>query len=143
MQWLLILGIFAGVLQIFATIPYLFSIVRGSTRPNLISWILWTVTVSITLVAQMSAGASWSVFLLVGAVVCNLAVVFLCIKGYGYKEFGKIDILTLILAVAAITGWLISSNPVVAIIFAVVADICRSGGLYRIRADHSQDVSVS
>lgn len=122
MKWQLILGVFAGVVQIIATVPYLISIVRGSTRPNLISWILWTVTVSITLVAQISAGASGSIFLLIGATICNLAVVFLCIKGYGYKKFGKIDVVTLILAIVAIIGWLVSSNPLIAIIFAVAAD---------------------
>lgn len=42
--------------------------------------------------------------------------------GYGYKKFGRIDVITLIFAMAAIGGWFISANPLVAMVFGVVAD---------------------
>ena len=122
MDWHLILGISAGLIAIGATVPYILSIIRGETRPNVVSWSLWTIIVLVTAVAQISAGASWPLMLLIGSTVANLAVVFLCSIGYGYSEFKNVDKICLFLALAAIVFWWITSNPVIAILLAVIAD---------------------
>jgi len=122
MRFQLLIGIAAGLLQVGATLPYVVSILRGRTAPNAVSWVLWTLTVAITLAAQVASGASWSLFLLGGALLCNLAIVVLCLLGYGYRAFGRVDRLTVILVVAAIAGWIVSSDPIVAMIFAIAAD---------------------
>lgn len=118
----LLLGTLAGILQVGATIPYIISIIRGSTRPNTVSWFLWTCAVGITFFAQTSIGLSWSLCLLAGALVCNATVTILCLFGYGYKNFTKVDLLTLVFSLIAIVSWLISNDPLMGIIFGVIAD---------------------
>lgn len=122
MDWHVIVGALAGFISIGATIPYLRDIVRGDTRPNVVSWSLWTIVVLITAFAQVSAGASWSLLLLIGSSIANISVVTLCILGYGYNKFELTDKICLVLAFAALLLWWITSNPVVAIILAVAAD---------------------
>ena len=122
MDWHVIIGALAGLISIGATIPYLRDIVRGDTRPNVVSWSLWTIVVLITAFAQVSAGASWSLFLLIGSSIANISVVVLCILGYGYRRFELADKICLVLAFAALLFWWITSNPVIAIVLAVTAD---------------------
>src|SRR3989344_6302690 len=122
MDWHLILGISAGLIAIGATVPYILSIVRGETRPNVVSWSLWTVIVLITALAQVSAGASWSILLLIGTLIANFSVLVLCVFGYGYRKFELADKICLALALVALLFWWVTSNPVVAIILAVTAD---------------------
>jgi len=122
MDWHLAIGGGAGLIAIVATIPYLRDVLRGKARPNTVSWTIWTAVVLITAIAQISAGASWSFFLLVGSTIANVAVLSLCIFGYGYKKFEVTDRICLSLACAALFFWWITSNPVVAILFAVAAD---------------------
>jgi len=122
MDWHVVVGAVAGVLSVAAIIPYLRDILRKNTRPNLVSWSLWTVAVLITLAGQISAGASWSALLLIGATIENLAVIVLALRGYGYTKFGRVEQVTLLLCVLAIVLWQVTENPLIAIAFAIAAD---------------------
>lgn len=122
MDWHFALGIAAGLIATGAIIPYLRDMVRGTTRPNIISWLIWTAVVSITAIAQVNAGASWSLFLLVGTILANLSVLALCLRGYGYRKVEVIDMVCLAFGVAAILFWWLTSNPITAIVLAVLAD---------------------
>jgi len=122
MGWHELIGIVAGVIQVLAIIPYLRDVVRGSARPNIVSWSLWTLAVLISTVAQINAGASWSLIILITATVLNVSVVFVGALGYGYKKFGWVEGICLFFSLFGILLWQITSNPVLAISFAVAAD---------------------
>jgi hypothetical protein len=115
-------GILAGLIQLGAHIPYIVDIVARKTRPNLISWLLWTVIVTTTAAAQISVGASWSLMLLIGGDIGSITVVILSLCGYGYNVFGRTEKVALLLSISALALWYITANPIVAIIFAVLAD---------------------
>jgi hypothetical protein len=122
MDWHELLGIGAAVIQVASFIPYIRDMIKGSTRPNLVSFLLWTLTLSITISALWSAGASWPLALLVGAWLGTVSVAVLVAIGYGYNKFGYVEKISLVLSLAAIVLWQITSEPLVAIIFAVLAD---------------------
>ena len=122
MQWHILFGALSGLIAAGMIIPYLISMVKGATRPNIVSWSLWTIVVFITGLAQVRAGASWSLLLLIGTIVANLSVIYLCIRGYGYKKFETIDQITLVCALVSIILWWITANPLAAMICALVAD---------------------
>ncbi len=55
----LILG---AVLAVFCTLPYIIDIVKGKTRPNIVTWIVWTLLISIgtaALFANHDYNAAW------------------------------------------------------------------------------------
>ena len=122
MDWHEAIGILAAILQIGAVIPYVRAMLRGSVRPNLVSWSLWTLSVLISLFAQVSAGPSWSLLILITATLANLTVIFLGAIGYSYRRFGIPEGACLLLSLAAMLLWQITSNPLIALGFAIAAD---------------------
>lgn len=126
MDWHPVLAVLSGVLTVVALIPYVKDIFQGTTRPNAVSWFLWTILQGIAMAAQFSAGASWSVVLLVAVTINTAFVTVLALAGYGYRTYGKIDLVCLVLAFVAIVAWQATRDPVVAIAFAIFADLFAS-----------------
>lgn len=120
--WHSFVGILAGILAVVAIFPYIKDIVHGSTRPNIVSWALWVLLLIISMVAQISAGASWSLTFLIGDLIGTSFIFILCLLGYGYRSYGWVEWVCFILAITAIIAWQLTRQPVLAIIFAIVAD---------------------
>jgi chromate transport protein ChrA len=105
--------------------------IRGSTtRPNLVSWLLWTILLLIGIFAQFSAGASWSVILLIASAFNTALVTVLILFGYGYKKYGRLDIACFVLALVAIVLWHVTGDPVLAIVLAICADFLAGSSNY-------------
>ena len=122
MDWHFTIGITAGLLQQISAILYIKSMLKGTTRPNVVTQILWSVLQVIALLAQFSSGASWSVIILIVLTFNTLLVTALCFMGYGYKEYGLIDKLCFVLAILAIILWQITKEPLVALALSILAD---------------------
>ena len=96
---------------------------KGETRPNLITWFIWLILQIIVALAQFTAGASWSIIIIL-VIIFNITLVILLIfKGYGYKKYGFEDYFCLLLAILAIVFWQITKNPLLAIFWALIADL--------------------
>ena len=121
MDWHLALGTVAGVLPLIAIIPYIKDILHGTTRPNIVSYSLWAFLLLIAILAQVSAGASWSVLMVVGDFIGTCIIVAFCLFGYGYSKYGLLEWICLSLAAVAIVLWYLTKQPLVAILFAVLA----------------------
>jgi len=121
-DWHIMLGIIAGLIAMFAVVPYIKDILHGTTRPNIFSWALWEILLITAVLAQFSAGASWSVAMVIGDVIGTGCVVGLCLFGYGYGKYGWLEWTCTALAVVAIVSWQTTQQPVLAILFAVLAD---------------------
>ena len=109
-----------------AVIPYIKDILHGTTRPNIFSWLLWVLLLSISTIAQFSSGASWSVIFLIGDLIGTSIIFILCLVGYGYKEYGWLEWICLGLAVIAIISWQLTNQPILAIVFSIIADALAS-----------------
>src|SRR4051812_28698075 len=118
MDWHVLLALMAGLIQLSSIVPYIYDMIKGATRPNLVSWLLWTIVLLIGIFAQFSAGASWSVVLLIFSAFNTGLVTVLILFGYGYRKYGPIDIACFILALGAIAGWQLTGDPVLAIVLA-------------------------
>jgi hypothetical protein len=121
-DWHLVVGGVAGIIAMLAVIPYIKDILHGTTRPNIFSFSLWALLLFISILAQFSAGASWSVTLLVGDFIGTSSVVIFCLFGYGYGKYGRLEWVCTALAILAIISWQLTHQPVLAILFAVLAD---------------------
>ncbi|HVV39429.1 MAG TPA: hypothetical protein VHD31_03890 [Candidatus Paceibacterota bacterium] len=124
MDWHAWVGVTAGILQVGSIVPYIWGMLHGTTRPNIVSWGLWTVLQGISVAALWSAGASWPILILIAATFNTLLVLVLCLFGYGYKKYDLTDTICLVLAVVAILLWYITSQPLLALILAIAADFC-------------------
>lgn len=122
MDWHSSLGIASGIIQIFSVIPYVKDMLYGNTRPNAVSYVLWAITGIIAVLAQVSAGASWSLAFLIALTFNACLIAFLSLRGYGYKKYTALDWSCLLLAIASLVLWKITENPVVALVLSVVGD---------------------
>lgn len=125
-DWHLIVGSIGGLIAFFSIIPYAKDILRGTTRPNVASYSLWAFLVAISMMAQIDAGASWSLILLIGDFLAVLIVLLFCIAGYGYKKYSWVEYVCFALGILAIVLWQITSQPLLAICFAILADLIAS-----------------
>jgi hypothetical protein len=121
-DWHIVIGIVSGLVTILAIIPYIKDILHGTTRPNIVSWALWTLLLAISLLAQLSAGASWSALMIFADLIGTAIILILCLSGYGYKKYGATDWICAVLAVVAIVVWQLEHQPVLAIALAALAD---------------------
>jgi hypothetical protein len=125
-NWHIALAVLSGVLELISLFPYLVDIVRGQTRPNKVSFSLWTLCQAIAFTAQIEAGPSWSAVVIGVNLLTLVIITILAFAGYGYREQGVLDGVSLGFAAAAVIAWQMTGDPILAIVFAIVADVFAS-----------------
>ena len=123
LDWHAFVGVASGVLSVASLIPYVRDILKGGdTKPNAVSFFLWTVLEVIVLMAQIRAGASWSILILIGMTFNTTLVTILALAGYGHKEYGILELICAMLGLLAIVCWQLSGQPLLAILLCILAD---------------------
>lgn len=117
-----IFGYISGVLFILSAIPYIKSILKGNTRPQRITWLIWTILVFIAFFSQLAKGATWSLLLTAGDAITIIIVFIFSIK-YGVGGFKKLDILSLIGAGISLLLWYFTSEPATALFLVILIDL--------------------
>ncbi|HEY4517561.1 MAG TPA: hypothetical protein VJI74_01600 [Candidatus Paceibacterota bacterium] len=120
-DWYMLLGIISGLVFAGGNIPYILEIRKGTIRPNLASWIGWFFLLVIGSTAQIAEGASWSVLLPIGGAIGDGITTYFVFK-YGYTRFSLLDKACLFLGALGIFLWLITSEPLIALVLAILAD---------------------
>jgi len=115
----------SGVLTIAAVVPYLIEIVRGKTKPRIVSWFTWSLLTGIACAATFSDGQTASGILLLCATIEVLLVVVFGLK-HGDRKIERLDIICQAAALAGLALWLIFNSPAVAVIATVIIDLIGS-----------------
>jgi hypothetical protein len=115
-------GVLAGILQLVATAPYLRDIVRGSTKPQRATWLIWTTLSVVVFASQWASGATWSLALTAGQAL-SCGVVFALAIRRGVGGVSPLELALLGLAALGVIGWQIADDPVVATCSVVAADL--------------------
>ncbi len=129
MQTLLI--VLSTSLTLLSVVPYLIDIWRGKTKPNLVSWITWTLLTTIATVAALSAGEVVTAILTgFSALETGLVVAFGLIKR-AYVRYERFDVICQVAALVGVALWFLFDSPLIAIIASVTIDFI--GGLPTLR----------
>ena len=101
--------------------PYLWATLRGTNKPHLFTWIIWTLLTAIAFALQYLEGAgsgSWS-----GAVstLFSVAILVAAIR-HGEKHITRSDWVVFLLALMAIPIWLITQNAAWAAVWVTAID---------------------
>lgn len=116
-----IIGLGASAIGLASYVPYFRDIFLNKTRPHIFSWFVWGIISSTAFFLQRSAGAgpgTWAIGL--SSMACFLITILAFFKG-GFKVV-VFDWLAFLGALLGITLWLITDNPLLAIIFISLAD---------------------
>lgn len=120
-DWHVVAGSTSGVLIFISVLPYIRDILKGKTKPNSVTWFGWTLLMAIGLFAQINEGASFSVLLLAGDTLATGTVFALSLKR-GVAKYTILDKTSLAFGLMAIILWVITKNPLTALVISVVAD---------------------
>jgi hypothetical protein len=120
--FVVVCGAISSVLAIYCGIPYIFSIVRGETKPHQFTWLIFTLMNGIIMISQFLAGARASVLISVIFFVYSGIEYGLSFK-YGVRDSSKYDRLLFGLALATIGLWLLTRNNALAIWLTVLIDV--------------------
>jgi hypothetical protein len=104
-----------------AIVPYIRDTVRGSTRPQRFSWLIWCVLCLVVLGSQRADGASWSLLIVVAHLLVTLAVLLLAIRR-GVGGGTPIDWALLAFAGVGVAGWQLAGEPSIATACVILAD---------------------
>ena len=103
---------------------YLYETISGKAKPNRVTWLLWGLFPMIIFVAQRAQGVeglSWASFAAGFTPILILLASFLNKEAYWRTQ--PRDYYLMVAAVAGIVLWALTDNPILAILFALVADV--------------------
>ena len=89
-----ILIMISALLTISSVMPYLADVLRRRTKPQVVTWLVWTVLTTITLVATLHDGQFATSMMLLAGTLATLSIVIFGWK-YGDRTFEPLDIFCL------------------------------------------------
>jgi hypothetical protein len=117
------LVLIAALATLIAAIAYVRSMFKGQTKPNRVTWLMWTIAPFTATFASISSGATWAV---VPVFMSGLSPFLIFIASFlnrrAYWKLSLFDYTCGALSVLALVLWYITKNPDVAIIFAIISD---------------------
>ena len=116
------LGIFAGIVSLTAYLIYFNSILKGESKPNRVTWWIWTFMGAILALSYYFSGARDTIWSPIVEFIGPLLTAILSIK---YGEGGmadKIDIFCFIGGILSIILWVVTGSPVLALILNLAID---------------------
>lgn len=111
-----------SVIVAVSFLPYLRDTVKGKVKPRIASWATWSLISVIATIAALSKDAYASAALTGSGSVVEILVLFFALKS-GDKTYELIDGICQTIAIFGVAAWLLTSNPVWAILFNILADI--------------------
>ena len=118
-QVLFICGIIAGVLSVFAYLPYIVDTLKGRTQPQRSSWTIWSILASVSFFAQLSEGATDSLWF-AGVQTSGTIIIALLSIRFGTGCFlNRADSLILIVAAFGLYLWYLTDTAVYALAISI------------------------
>lgn len=117
-----LLGIVAGIIAFSAYIIYIISILKGESKPNRVTWFIWTFVGFVLAISYYFSGAQNTIWVPFMEFIGPLIIAILSIK---YGEGGlkeKTDILCFIGSIISIILWIVFNSPIIALIFNLIID---------------------
>jgi hypothetical protein len=120
LQYLVVLG---AIIQLVGVLSYIRGTLRGVTKPNRVTWLLWGVIPIIATVASLSDGVRWAALPVFMAGFGPLLIfAFSFVNQHAYWKLGRLDYVCGIFSVGAIILWAVTKAPAAAIILSIIAD---------------------
>jgi len=111
------------IINLAGALWYIKHIVWGTTRPNLVSWFIWTLAPFIAVFFEIKAGAGLSVMYPFMAGFSSLLVIVLSLfRRNAIWKISTLDIICGVLALIALVFYVLTHNLAISIIFAILSD---------------------
>jgi len=113
LQYIVLLGAVANLAGGFV---YIKATLRGETKPNRVTWLIWSVAPLIATVAGLSDGVRWAVLpVFMSGFVPLLVFIVSFVNPKSYWKLEKFDYICGACSILALVLWGITKEPLVAI----------------------------
>lgn len=116
-----IIGGIAVVLGLGSNLLYICQVFSRQIKPHLFSWFLWGTLGMISFTAQVSEKAGPGAWALGVSSVCCFIIAAASLR-YGEKNITRSDWACLVFGLTAIPVWVMTSNPLWAVVIAAIID---------------------
>ncbi|OGH94197.1 MAG: hypothetical protein A2538_01545 [Candidatus Magasanikbacteria bacterium RIFOXYD2_FULL_41_14] len=115
---------FGAIVHLCGTFFYLRNTLRGVTKPNRVSFLMWGIAPLISTAAAILAGVGWAILptFLAGFGPLIIFVASFANKN-AYWKLGFFDYICGLLSASALVLWVVTNNPLLAILFALLSDV--------------------
>ncbi len=113
--------VLSALISILCVVPYCLDIIKHKTKPNLVSWITWTLLTGIVMAAQIAEGEYRAAVFSAGLTAATGLVVVLGLW-HGYVKYTQFDVICQMLAVLGIILWQVFDDPLIALYVSIGVD---------------------
>jgi len=111
------------VIQLFGASFYIKNTLKGKTKPNRVSWLMWAIAPIIGTAAALANGVGIAVIPVFMAGFCPLLIfISSFVNPKSYWKLTRLDYICGICSALALILWAITQNPIIAIIFCIISD---------------------
>jgi hypothetical protein len=114
-------GFLTAVTLLVGFWPYVSDILKGKTKPERASWVIWAVLLAIAFFTQLAEGARWSL-VMPGLDFFIVSFIFILSIKYGAGGFVRRDFIALIIAGVGLVLWAITDQPLTALLIIICID---------------------
>jgi hypothetical protein len=116
------LAIVSALLTAMCVVPYLRDTLRGTTRPQRVSWFVFALLSTVAAISQFLGGGGAGAWLALGGAV-GFGLVFIASIPRGVGGFSVVDVGALTIAMIGIATSITTRDPIVAVVAVVSAEI--------------------
>jgi hypothetical protein len=115
--------LFGSAVNFLGALSYIKDTLSGRTKPNRVSWLLWSVAPLIGAFAAFADGVTWAALpVFVAGFTPLLVFISSFANRKAYWKLGTFDYLCGFFSLLALVLWAATSSPPVAIVFAILGD---------------------
>jgi hypothetical protein len=114
-------AVISAILILIAAPPYIIDTVKGRTKPERVTWFIFSVLGLIAFISQLSLGASWSLLFSGLDTAASILVFALSLK-YGVGGHTRLDIAALIVAAIGVVIAIAAKQPIISLLGVILAD---------------------
>lgn len=137
-----LLSAIAVGLTFWLFIPYIRGIRRGTTRPHVFSWIVWTLVTVAAGAAQLAGGGGVGAWPIVLSGLITAYVGWLAWRRVGQVAITRLDWAFLLAAFTALPAWAFTADPLWASVILTVVDLLGFGPTVRKAWHHPHEESA-
>jgi len=138
-----LLSIFAIVLTFVAFLPYISSILAGTVKPHVFSWVIWGMTTFVVFLAQLDDGAGVGAWPIGVSGLITIYIAFIAYIKRSDISITKLDWIFFSSALTALPFWYLTSDPLWAVIILTMVDVLGFGPTIRKAYNFPSDERLS
>ena len=124
-------GAVAAALTVYAFLPYIRGIIRGSVRPHVFSWLIWGATTLVVFLAALRSGGGLGAWVIGLSATLTLVIAGLAWRHRADVTITRLDWLFLALAASSLPLWHFTASPVWAVVVLTFVDLLGFGPTFR------------